>query len=453
MWTPVHLTPSFQPLFRQNESIDFSADDATLYREEEKLPIVGRVLLTQERLIYIVQSNRNRSMEAAITSIADVEYVEPRFMRSSTKTVVRMKDLPTAQIQSWTCEICSFPNSGDTEVCSTCGVRASVDSLKAGMSATTSARAGICPKCTFQNHPSLQYCEMCLTPLKALNIMDMGNYVKFGFPNKAGFELFSAIQDILRNRSAASQKLTLSTNSSSSAISDQLGATGSENNSSYGLKRLQISHDSDARKANDSLRVALSSPEGFREVNQQIAEIAAKFNLKKEFKTPVIISSIHDDNTRIAKQLVDLLIGEDLLQHYGGMLSLHDLYVVYNRSRGFGLISPKKLVDVLDLCNKLEFPLNVREMGRMKIIESRGSSTAMLLRMVQYIKNESKVLPWRASCGFSARDISEKFGYSVQIALEELKLAEQAGHLCRDEHLSGLRFFVNNFSTINLDNI
>lgn len=448
MWTAVHLTPAFQPVLRQNESVDFSADDATLYKEEEKLPIIGKVLLTQERLIYIVKSNRNRSMETSITSIADVEYVEPRFMRSSTKAIIRMNDSPAQVVQSWTCEICSFSNSGNTDICSTCGVRADIESINSNSTTLQSTKTGLCPKCTFQNHPSLQYCEMCLTPLKKLAIIDMGQYVKFGFPNKAGLELVRALKEILRGPNSVFADLPVITDSSRSTVSEPSETTSAENKLSYGLKKLQTLHEKDARKAHDSLGIALSSPEGFREVSRQIAHIAAKFNLRNDFHIPILSSTIGDDNTRIAKQLVDLLIGDDLLQHYGGMLSLHEVYVLYNRCRGFDLISPQKLVDALALCDELELPLNVREMGRMKVIESRGSSTTMLLRMIQYIKSESSMLSWRASCGFSARDISEKFGYSVQIATEELKLAERTGHLCRDEDISGLRFFINHFSDI-----
>ncbi|KAJ8606301.1 hypothetical protein MRB53_041052 [Persea americana] len=47
--------------------------------------------------------------------------------------------------------------------------------------------------------------------------------------------------------------------------------------------------------------------------------------------------------------------------------------------------------------------------------------------------------------GVTAQETAERFGWSVGVATEELEMAEEAGAVCRDQCLDGIRFWENHF--------
>ena len=49
--------------------------------------------------------------------------------------------------------------------------------------------------------------------------------------------------------------------------------------------------------------------------------------------------------------------------------------------------------------------------------------------------------------GVTARDVAERFGWSIAVAEEELEMAEERGVLCREEGIEGLKFWENFIDT------
>jgi ESCRT-II complex subunit VPS36 len=49
--------------------------------------------------------------------------------------------------------------------------------------------------------------------------------------------------------------------------------------------------------------------------------------------------------------------------------------------------------------------------------------------------------------GVTARDVAERFGWSIGVAEEELEMAEERGVLCREEGIEGLKFWENYIDT------
>ena len=86
----------------------------------------------------------------------------------------------------WVCGICSFNNHMSTQInlatqfpkCVSCGIPPSREQLQdvldtvsrlgkdSESSKSSDANPDQCPKCTFINHPSMRFCEVCGAPLK-----------------------------------------------------------------------------------------------------------------------------------------------------------------------------------------------------------------------------------------------------------------------------------------------
>lgn len=55
----------------------------------------------------------------------------------------------------------------------------------------------------------------------------------------------------------------------------------------------------------------------------------------------------------LARQVADLLLAQQRIQRLGGIVSLTDLYCLYNRARGMELVSPNDLLEAVMLMESL----------------------------------------------------------------------------------------------------
>jgi len=140
----------------------------------------------------------------------------------------------------------------------------------------------------------------------------------------------------------------------------------------------------------------------------------------------------------LARQLAQFLIKP--LERNGGMLSLVDVYCIYNRARGTELVSPKDVLDALSIMQRLRLPVKLR----------RFKSGVMIAQLASQDEEQraQKVLELTVSKkieGIDELELCTKLNISVQLGLEELLAAENIGLICRDSHLSGTRFYPNFF--------
>jgi len=140
----------------------------------------------------------------------------------------------------------------------------------------------------------------------------------------------------------------------------------------------------------------------------------------------------------LARQLAEFLMKP--LERHGGMLSLVDVYCLYNRARGTELVSPKDLLDALSIMEKLRLPVKLR----------RFKSGVMIAQLAsQDEEQRAKKVLELAVCkkleGIDELELCTKLNISVQLGLEELLAAENQGLICRDSHLSGTKFYPNFF--------
>ena len=137
--------------------------------------------------------------------------------------------------------------------------------------------------------------------------------------------------------------------------------------------------------------------------------------------------------SQLARQLADFLrpkLKESL------MMTLTDVYCLYNRARGTNLVSPEDLLQAVDRLEDLKLGLSARTFpsGLRVIQDDALTQDAWRDRLVE-----------AAEGGCTTNTVAHKLHLSWILANELLLQAEQEGALVRDETSESLRFFPNLF--------
>lgn len=159
---------------------------------------------------------------------------------------------------------------------------------------------------------------------------------------------------------------------------------------------------------------------------------------------------------QLARQLADFLSSppgkragaRSLLDMFGGMMTLPDVFSVFNRARGTELVSPADLLTTAQLLGPTRLGMSLRRFasGVLVIQADSHSDEAVGERLVQ----AAAEAPVGAGVeggggGLVATQVARDLRVSVTLAMEHLRTAEAGGLLCRDESVEGTRFYVNPF--------
>lgn len=197
-FTRLSLTPSsLGAQLYNSEGISTSQEGVGLYAGKTRDPIHdnGTVYLTSHRLIYM--DALKPELNSCALDLQHVRQIElwAGFLKSSAKITLSLgKDVTGLDLDeavsrtsaavttrtTWVCRVCGMSNSPSESKCSLCGVSSSHSALSQSTSsspcpasnatATTvdsSDNRIACPTCTFLNHPSLFFCELCESPLQS----------------------------------------------------------------------------------------------------------------------------------------------------------------------------------------------------------------------------------------------------------------------------------------------
>ena len=159
---------------------------------------------------------------------------------------------------------------------------------------------------------------------------------------------------------------------------------------------------------------------------------------------------------QLARQLVDFLRHNDKLTKAGGMMSLTDVYCLFNRARGTNMISPDDLLKALDLMKELGLGMTKRSFnsGVLVIQDDAFDDEVMAKKLADLASSsmkqsmqqrDDKVQPTPDVGGITVIDVSRTLKISALLANEQLQSAEQMGWLCRDSTIEGIRYFPNLF--------
>lgn len=375
-----------------------------------------------------------------------------------------------------------------------------------------------CPRCTFHNHPSLLSCEVCGAPLLSSEALRSSasragttreespgprldkssvddtrepESVKFSF--RAGGEKFfyerlkgALIQRkwLLRNappipkpaHSAAVDRIAAQSGSrteQSRLPSPSVGIAGLEQRGMQSRKNNELVignafEDLEALMASAreivalAEKFALDAGGGSSQADSVISESAAALGMvitKDHLGGASESLYISELSRNLAEYLTDDRKG--VLKGEGGIMSLVDLWAVFNRSRnGVELVSPSDFEKAAGLWEKLELPVRLRRFkSGLLVVQRREWNDEKIINQLKVWFQEMHILPpakeeeidWRLfGRGITAQEAAQRFGWSVGVASEELEMAEEKGVLCREEGIEGLKFWENHL--MNTDN-
>ena len=160
--------------------------------------------------------------------------------------------------------------------------------------------------------------------------------------------------------------------------------------------------------------------------------------------------------SELSRNLAEYLTddGKGVLRAEGGIMSLVDLWAVFNRSRnGVELVSPLDFHKAAQLWEKLSLPVRLRRFksGFLVVQRSDWNDEKTIRQLKTWLQQLQQEAPLEESCsessqfgcGVDAQETAQRFGWSVGVATEELEMAEDKGVLCREEGIEGLRFWRN----------
>ncbi|KAL7542034.1 hypothetical protein ACHAXR_011467 [Thalassiosira sp. AJA248-18] len=162
---------------------------------------------------------------------------------------------------------------------------------------------------------------------------------------------------------------------------------------------------------------------------------------------------------QLARQLADFLHLNDKLTKAGGMMTLTDVYCLFNRARGTNMISPEDLIKALDLMKELKLGISKRSFssGVIVIQDDAFDDEVMAEKLAKLASSSiihqsqnnthSSGITQSSIGGITVMDVCRALKTSALLANEQLLSAEQMGWLCRDSTIEGVRFFPNLFKT------
>lgn len=164
--------------------------------------------------------------------------------------------------------------------------------------------------------------------------------------------------------------------------------------------------------------------------------------------------------SELSRNLAEFLTDDarGVLKKAGGIISLVDLWAMFNRARGgVELVSPNDFEKAARLWDKLRLPVRLRTFkSGVMVVQSRERTDETTIKaLLAWLRDLHDIPPEREVAwdwqefgrGVTAQDVAERFGWSIGVAEEELEMAEERGVLCREEGMEGLKFWENYIDT------
>jgi ESCRT-II complex subunit VPS36 len=149
----------------------------------------------------------------------------------------------------------------------------------------------------------------------------------------------------------------------------------------------------------------------------------------------------------VARQVADFLLPK--LKTTGGILTMTDVFCLFNRARGTNLISPEDLVEAMELTKPLGLGISNRKFpsGIMVVQLDSFDDQVMAEKLLQLCNQQQQSSSSSSSTSsLTSLEASRLLHTSALLAHEHLLAAERAGYLCRDTTLETTRFFPNRFN-------
>ncbi|CAO3652159.1 unnamed protein product [Cunninghamella echinulata] len=441
----------------------------------------------------------------------------------------------------WNCPICFNDNTFLTDKCELCGVIATQEYLKeqqqkqqsqqrnsttnnnntnTNTNTTTTTiplpsviEEGIhCPTCTYINHPSLKWCEMCETELNhhqtsippslpkrplqqqqhsksdsmlmslpsssstsssssslfatttTINATTKNNittkkdhFIQLSF-HKGGINPFlTQLNETLKEKAWETKSILLSLSSASSNRISKSTPTSPIETRKVGIQSIEQKIRDTASENRDTMTDA------FQDLDRLMATATKMVKLAEQISTKMRETQQDKDLSTLRGYLINLGISNPVTRDTAGsiyhqelarelseflnkflkkdeMKPLTDIYCIINRARGVALISPEDLFKACQQFEPLQLPYRIRSFegsGLLAVQSIYMDDDESAQRILSHLKNQHGHI--------TALELANIEDWALAVALEQLKIAEQKGILCRDDSPSGLVFYENIF--------
>lgn len=358
-----------------------------------------------------------------------------------------------------------------------------------------------CPRCTFSNHPSLLTCELCGAPLISQDVppgldnptlrtespgptlnhlpapgMENNESIKLSFRG-GGEKIFherlkgcmTQRKWLLQGAPPVPKPNRPESGSSQSRTSTPTG----ERLKTVGIAGLE-QRRLDVRKNNELvIGNAFEDLEALMASAKDIIALAESLgNGSGNSETNAVANALGLVTTKdmlgggsnseslyiseLSRNLAEFLTDDarGILRKAGGIITLVDLWAVFNRARGgVELVSPLDFEKAARLWEKLKLPVQLRSFksGVLVVQGSDRTDAKTIKALLSWLQDlhsfpPDKELSWdweQFGRGVTAQDAAERFGWSIGVAEAELEMAEDRGALCREESIEGLKFWEN----------
>ncbi|KAI6711435.1 vacuolar protein-sorting-associated protein [Diplocarpon mali] len=160
--------------------------------------------------------------------------------------------------------------------------------------------------------------------------------------------------------------------------------------------------------------------------------------------------------SELSRNLAEFLTDDarGVLRKAGGIISLVDLWALFNRARGgVELVSPLDFEKAARQWEKLKLPVRLRQFkSGVLVVQGSDRTDEKTIKTLLAWLNDLHIFPpdkeveweWKVfGRSVTAQDAAQRFGWSIGVAEEELEMAEERGALCREEGIEGLKFWEN----------
>jgi ESCRT-II complex subunit VPS36 len=196
------------------------------------------------------------------------------------------------------------------------------------------------------------------------------------------------------------------------------------------------------------------------EANALLAETGSQLGL---VTTKDIVSGGGSESlylSELSRNIAEFLTDDarGVLRKAGGIISLVDLWAMFNRARGgVELVGPLDFEKAVRMWEQLKLPVRLRTFkSGVMVVQSRDrTDDTTIFALLGWLKDlhefpPDKDVPWDWHAfgrGVTAQDTASRFGWSIGVAEEELEMAEEKGVVCREVGTEGLKFWVNHLDS------
>lgn len=358
-----------------------------------------------------------------------------------------------------------------------------------------------CSRCTFLNHPSLLSCELCGAPLLSQDVptgldppsarpespgpvlntvplpgMDNNESIKISFRTGGEKIFYERLKGSITQRkwllqnappvpTAAERMAGSRSNTSAAERVKTVGIAGLEQRRLELRKNNEVvigSAFEDLEALMASAKEIIALAESFAATNGTAggSDSNAVANALGLVTTKDMLGGgSHSESlyiSELSRNLAEFLTDDarGILRKAGGIMSLVDLWAVFNRARGgVELVSPLDFEKAARLWEKLKLPVRLRQFkSGVLVVQGSDRTDEKTIKTLLAWLTDLHVFPperelswdWHTfGRGITAQDAAERFGWSIGVAEEELEMAEEKGVLCREEGIEGLKFWEN----------